>query len=919
MVNIEGYKHCVSFCRMKNKMGGVCIFTAKSITAIPICLTSYCVERDFECCASKIDLDYQKLTILCVYRSPSGNINNFISKLESVLFKLSKGTRKIILCGDFNINFLLNNNDKMNLLDMLNTFNLRQTVTFPTRITTNTATLIDNIFVNGSMFELTKTCALINGLSDHDGQIIYLSFANKLITQNKMCKRVRDLSHINISYFKQCLLTQDWIPVLEETNSDNKFNLFHSIFIRLFENCFPVKSVNLNNKVTKTWITTGIKVSCKRKRELFEMCRNSNDLLLNIHYKRYCKILKRVIVQAKRIEIDKQILKSENKVKTTWNIVKKELGKDSNYNNNTITLKSVNNGKICKPELVADTFNKYFISVVDSLLINDSTKNINEYLYEIKDGAIPDIQATLTVPREIEYIIKSLKPKKSHGFDGVPSLILQSCAELISIPLSDICNCMLITGVFPDRLKTAIIKPIYKKDDRESERNYRPISLLSVFAKVLEKVIYGRLIKHLDQHNILSPSQFGFRKGLSTISAAYHLTTNILSKINNKHNVLGLFCDLSKAFDCINHEVLSKKLQLYGINENYASLIKTYLENRKQKVAVYDIHTGRDIVSNSGSIRHGVPQGSILGPLLFLLYINDLPDYLGTDTTTVLFADDTSILISERSQEELENKSNEILCKLTKWFSMHNLILNSDKTNCIRFTTKNKEITEINLNYLDNSIQNVTSVKFLGFELDNKLNWKAHIHLIIKKLSSACYSLRCLSQLAAKKTLKSVYYAYFHSIMSYGIIFWGFSTDAKKVFLLQKRAIRTICNKQPKESCRKSFIEEGILTLIGQFIFKALSYISQNLTQFQMNQDVHRYKTRNNTNIHVPYTYLTTVQKGSFSTLAKIFNTLPNYYKKLCISNPSQFRANMKKFLLNNSFYTFDEYVSKCSSINYGD
>jgi len=245
----------------------------------------------------------------------------------------------------------------------------------------------------------------------------------------------------------------------------------------------------------------------------------------------------------------------------------------------------------------------------------------------------------------------------------------------------------MLSGTFPTRLKYAIVKPLLKKGDKENTANYRPISLLTSFSKVLEKIIYERLLKHIETNNILAIEQFGFRTSSSTEKASYKLIDDILNALNNRMTVGGIFCDLQKAFDCVNHDILLTKLEFYGITGITHKLIKSYLKGRYQRV-VLNNHSSRSC-SKWGEITHGVPQGSILRPLLFLLYINDLPQITNENSTIVLFADDTSMIITNPNPSNFEKSVNKIIQDINECFNTNLLPLNQDTTHFIQFVTKN--------------------------------------------------------------------------------------------------------------------------------------------------------------------------------------------------------------------------------------
>ena len=307
---------------------------------------------------------------------------------------------------------------------------------------------------------------------------------------------------------------------------------------------------------------------------------------------------------------------------------------------------------------------------------------------------------------------------------------------------------------------------------------------MTSFSKIFEKIIYNRLVTHITSNKILTNSQFGFRKNSSTDKAAYKLIHNILTALNDRKLVGGIFFDLEKAFDCVNHKILLAKMEYYGIRGVMFNLIKSYLEDRFQRVK-FD-----NKFSNWDKIDIGVPQGSVLGPLFFLIYINDLPAVvpcsLSTNSSVILFADDTSLIVNEPCLINFERNLNINFRIISKWFDSNLLSLNLDKTCYMQFITKNKSLNNINIEHDIKNIKQVNVVKFLGITIDNTLSWKQHIDTIIPKLIKACYIIRRLKLFLSNSALTMVYYAFFHSVMSYGLILGGNSTGSKCVFKLQK-------------------------------------------------------------------------------------------------------------------------------------
>ena len=661
-LTLPGYILRSSFCRKERKKGGVCIFVREDLNANKIDISHNCIEKDLEICAIDLETAASKLIILSLYRAPTGDFHRFIKNLDVTLKSLYNPKAEFIICGDINTNYLIESNQKNQLSSLLTTYNLSYTVDFPTRIQNTSCTAIDNIFIDNSRLNSSYTTAIINGLSDHDAQ--FLTINNAYVTRKEMPfkQKIRAINKITLTNFQALLKQEMWESVYHNEDVNDMFNSFLSTFLNIFEASFPVKYKSTNNK-NNDWITQGIKISCKHKRILYTISRNCNDPTVKTHYDNYCRILKKVIREAKKQHYSRLIAKSSNKVKTTWNIIKKETGKL--HPTEQIPSLVMGNENLKEPESLANTFNNYFLTVAEQLNVQKSEKgDAISLLKKSFPGNFPSIKIIPITEAEIKSIIRALKPKNSSGYDEINSKIVKTCVSDISHPLTFICNHSLYKGIFPDRLKIAVVKPLYKKGDRKNIANYRPISLLTVFSKVLEKALHSRLSQHLHTNNILVPEQHGFRKGISTEKAAFKLIDSVFQSLNQKIHVGGIFCDLTKAFDCVDHEILLSKLHFYGIQGVMADWFRSYLTNRQQKVEIKSSSQLRNFTSDWGTLKQGVPQGSILGPLLFIIYINDLPPRINTCSKPLLFADDTSVIISNKNFEDLCMKSNSVFSSM---------------------------------------------------------------------------------------------------------------------------------------------------------------------------------------------------------------------------------------------------------------
>jgi len=395
----------------------------------------------------------------------------------------------------------------------------------------------------------------------------------------------------------------------------------------------------------------------------------------------------KVIRNAKKLHYNNIILRSNNKMKSIWKIINSEKG--TTHRDMSVPLHILDDKIITNQQKIANLFNNYFLTIADSINANknkeENSSMINpiNYLFKYHNKPFPRINWQYVSTYEINKIIKSLKSKNTSGYDKISNRIIKLSSPFIISPLPHICTAALNSVIFPDRLKYGTVKPIYKKGQKQDISNYRPISLLTSFSKVFERLIYNRLYTHFDTNNILVQEQFGFRMQHSTEQAAFSLINSILTAMNNNQIVGEIFCDLQKAFACVNHKILLHKLQFYRTDGKFKTLIESCLTNRYQKVTFSKIDYNNNS-SESVRINCGVPQGAILGPLFFLIYINDLPTLINKDNSIVLYADDTSIVITDTNRDDFNLQANILLNEINTWFNNDLLKLKPQQNSLFR-------------------------------------------------------------------------------------------------------------------------------------------------------------------------------------------------------------------------------------------
>lgn len=870
-----------------------------------------------EILANKDNMHNQvKNTILgVIYRSPSQqSIPELTESLQKLLQNIAKEDKNIILTGDLNIDLLQHNSSNIttDFLDMLISHNLIPKVTLPTRVTHSTATLIDHVFSNIDP-EKAIVGTLTTDITDHFSNFIFTDIAPKASSKPKYIS-YRKVNNQTIQKFNHALEKESWQDVFNSNNPDVAYNNFLTTYNALMNKHLPVITVKFNKFKHKLepWITTGLLKSSKTKEKLYISmikAKNTNDFpVYERNYKKYALLFKSLIKSAKNIYWANKFELTKSDMKQTWNCIKIILNKTYNK----LDFPSVflhNSTNITNPLDIANGFNKYFVNVG-----NELASKVSHF-----PGSAANLLPLRNLPHsflinptthhEISKIIENFKPKTSSGYDQISPKLLKKSCKSISHPLTFIANLSFETGIFPSAMKIAKVIPIFKKDDNKIFSNYRPISLLPTFSKILERVVHKRLYHYLVTHNLLSQSQYGFQANISTEHAILELQNRIVTDLARKHWCSGIFIDLSKAFDSLNHEILLNKLNHLGVRGKSLTWFKSYLSERCQYV---EINCSK---SNNLNITCGVPQGSILGPLLFLVYINDLSDNIG-DSNCILFADDTTILFSEENFNDLEHKMSENLKVIYKWLCLNKLSLNIGKTNYVIFHCPQRKLPhKPSVKIADKEIEMVNDTKFLGVYIDNHLNWKKHCKVTATKCGRVASILYRLKHSLEPKILTTIYHSLFLPHLLYGLTAWGncISSELKRIRVLQKKVIRTITkskyNSHTDPICKKLKIlkmDELFKIKCCKLYFNVKSGITKPyfIQSLLPTGEIHNYNTRQNHDIHQVRITKSIETQSINSKVSSTWNELPDYLKNHRFNSFHTFSKAVKKYYISKYFTT---------------
>lgn len=822
-----------------------------------------------------VHIDTFSLDIGAIYKQPAANTDKFLENYNQHLSR----RKRVIVFGDLNLNLLTNEKTVKEYKAILRENNIKVlnkiTPEYCTRETSSSKTIIDHVCSNlqNNTFQMS---IIESSIADH--KQIYLELNRP---RNEPIQRVQyeSINYINLQ-------------------NDIK-NIFHT---KLLEDYEELESQLLQtiakNKTSKTKM---LNPPCKEwiNKDLITLINKRNQLWHSLNQTPGDEDLRKEFLKQRNLTfVNIQTAKNQYYLKAFANCQKYPLkmwqliNRLSNNKTEMTDLGNIkintSNGEISDTQEICEYFNRFFATIGTELankipqkyhnnltqtLTHNKPKNNSHELSELKP----------TSADEVIKLIKNLNSNTSSGLDGISTKSIKCVKDSIAENLANCINKCLNEGHFPNRLKIAKVSPIFKSGNKLDPSNYRPISVLPVMSKIFEKILHKQLYEYLTSIDYLYNKQYGFRPKSNTVSATVDLVTNIRLNIDQKKITLGIFIDLKKAFDTVSHKILLSKLKDIGVTGKAYEVFKSYLTDRSQVVKINNHQSDPQLITC------GIPQGSILGPLLFLIYVNNIYK-IGLKGDVTLYADDTSLFYSGHSLETVISQAQHDLDLLHIWLQSNLLTINASKTKYVIFCAKNKKIGNHSpLTINGENITKVNNEKYLGLILDSQLTWKPQIEKVRNKINSLTGALKGIVRCLPKQVRYTIYNSLVKSRIDYLIEVWGSATktNLKKLQVAQNRVIKTLFRYNYLTPTIKIYKETKLFNLAQTYKYNTCIFIRKILTKdihsqitFTKRIDIYKRMTRRANNLCLRSHRTNYGKKSILYDGAQLYNELPKTIKE---------------------------------------
>lgn len=819
---------------------------------------------------------HQGIVVCNVYHSPNESDGRFIDIVRNECENIID-MGHIVVVGDFNIDLTKNNHYSKRLVKEFRGIGCKQYITEPTRVTETSQTIIDLAFSN---FHIETNVLKTPRITDHNIIEINVYSEESEIT-TKIEIETRDLSKFNEQIF--CNRIKEKIIDKYDMNSDTN-NLANFIISRIAETINEmtpktIKKVPVLWK-SKPWITTEVRTASKKRDEAYKIAKNSETMEDWNQYKNKRNAVVKIIRENKKKYYENNIDNRKSNPTKMWKTLKELIGnKKKTENKKGITF----NGVQYKTELeISDRFNTFFIQSIDDVLNEIDTQNDDEA--DIEQVQIEALKKFTEISHdEMDVIIRNMENKKGTE-EGISTEILKMAWKSVGREILMVINRSMQEGIFPERWKNSIVVPIPKVVGTCKAEEHRPINILPTYEKLLELAIKKQLLKYMEENNILVDQQSGFREKFSCETALQNTMIGWRNELDNSKVIGVVFLDFKRAFETINRTVLAKKLKRYGISGTAIKWFESYLSNRTQQVKFRNTISTEQITSN------GVPQGSVLGPLLFILYINDIVKKLKYCECKI-FADDTVIYVSDTDRSEVERKLNCDMINIVKWLNKNSLKLNTAKTKFMLIHDPRRlNMAKCDIRINNEKIQEVTEIKYLGVVIDKHLMFDSFAEYVTKKVAKKVNFLYRINKHVSNYTLVTIYKTIIAPHFEYcSTIFINCSQYS--IEMLQKaqnRAMRAIlrCNRYtPVQDMLSTLnfmsIEKRINYNICIFVHKIVKGIMPKYltNEVKLIANLHSYNTRQRENIAINRCKTSAGQKSITYKGFNMYNELPKNVK----------------------------------------
>ena len=791
--------------RSKKRGGGLLMYVRDS-------LSSSCEYLD-ELNASNSNIEAQWLLIHrphCknvvignLYRPPGGNLEKAVTYLDNSLRTINLAKIDLFLVGDLNVDLMDKTSNTFKKLQFFIQSNgLTQYIRTATRNTAKSSSLID-VAISNSKY-ISQAGTLEHHISDHQPIfIVHKKGRDKRDTVNFDGRSYRNFDRAK---FRDELRQCSWEEYFNIRDPTLAWDFIHKRVTSVLDVMCPIRSFRIKN-YRPDWMTNELIEQLKDRDYFYKKAKLSGDAdAWNI-----AKFLRNTtnshIRNAKREFILNELRENEDNAKKFWKVIRKVIPSSKSSPGQSILLKD--KGEKVEKDQVASYINDFFINVGKV-----KTKPVN--VPGISTGGValkPELTGwefeQLTETR-VYNVIKDINVAKSSGIDNVSSFVLKEAFTVLLPELTYLFKLSLTNSIFPQQWKKALVIPIPKAGSLSDVKNYRPISLLPLPGKVLEKLVHCQISDYLNRNMLLSDNQHGFRKSHSTIHSVAQLVNFVNTNMDDRRPVLATFIDFRKAFDCVQHDILLSKLNSLGFSHVVVDWVASYLQDRKQKVFANNIY------SEYETIQQGVPQGSVLGPLFYILYANDL-SVLFNNCNFALYADDTVLYTAKEDFLESISDMQLDMDRLAGWCRDNGIMVNTDKTKVLVFGSKTRvnRLPPFDVKYEDKPLMKVTSYKYLGLTLDHQLNYNLHIKKLISTVSAKLKQFQRMRSFLTVKAAILVYKNMLLPIIEYGDIFLTAASlkNRKKLQTLQNKGLRCALNKGIETSSSELHREAGLLKL----------------------------------------------------------------------------------------------------------